>query len=242
MKTPYELRTEADLLEKTLAKEKIQNELKLANEELLGKAFYCIIHQREWSGINAILYTKFEIDTWGELKYLADEANIIIRGKGRGLCGVLGGERLKYSRSFSDVFRLKFDMPKPMSIDIFKRLWDRAKLQSLAAKAELESLFNSEIPIPYGRDEEHRVDEQLDLDIPFIQLTPPETLIMPNTYTLPGMRYILTPASIKAGKEALSYTSNQLSRGSYLFQECDMQYVNSQNRTFAELNKKIQGK
>jgi len=77
------------------------------------------------------------------------------------------------------------------------------------------------------------------LDIPYIEVTPPESNFLRRPFLLEGYLYLVTPESIRFAIEVINESEGRDSRCSHLFEACDSQYLTGKRQVISSLLGKL---
>lgn len=119
----------------------------------------------------------------------------------------------------------------------------KAKAYAKVAGASLMEYFKTlhdQVAVIEVYEPKETLREGPDLDLPYIQLKNGEVTVLSRTpFTLLNNRYLITPASVKMGRDLIREREADLSRGSEFHQECDQRYLTSTRAMLDRLRKKL---
>lgn len=130
-----------------------------------------------------------------------------------------------------------------ISLDVFKAAVSYSKTASESALSYLKDLHKSGSALDKlddYREPRKAAKGAVKLDIPHIVLEKGEITVLGNTsFTVDYDKYLITPGSLVLAESLVKDAYNFLHRGSGMFQECDMGYVNGQNGMLEGLRQKL---
>lgn len=235
--TLTQLRSMADEIENRQKIEVPKQLVEQGNRELKGKCFRSSNPVYDGFCMVGVRFTGFKV-RFDEATATVDTVTMSSYRKGTYLpiTGVFKQTDRRDFKSLYDYEGLVYGL-KPMSPSEFEDMWGYPDkmVDIISARFNLpETLTGCAAGYQYDTKESLNESEE-NVDIPFIQLKPYEYDKLPCRFRLPYGRYILTPESRRAGIAHLQKSSAGLDSCSYLYEACDMPYVNTSRDTIAKL-------
>lgn len=230
------LKKELAEAEKAESLSKSEKELADAKATLEGRAYLFNHDQGSWINARIVLYEKVTRDKHsGRMEVSSRSLSAVKYATPKGAYEI-HRDKDRYAQSFDSTCQLllynKGEIPKAD----FLRMWKAADGLGDCFMRWLTADFKSPRVDLQDGDMDLRTDEQeaLDIDVKYVTLDPCDANMLPQRFQLAGRRYILTPASIKAGLRRLHSEDDRLARGSHLYEACDMRYVEA---TYAQISR-----
>lgn len=210
-------------------------------EKLKGKAYFWVSQQRQWVSWHAKRYTGFD-RRHGGMHAFCQEVNAHWRSRPAPEAAFYRKDD-RYGTLFHYAAELHYTSLGTLTDEQFEHVWAVPLVMAKSFIAQIgEQLPNLKLE-PYGEDTDRLPEDEKDipLDAPHLKLESNECSMLPRAFTMPGYRYLLTPASRALGMKYLRKEEADLQRGSHLYQECDMRYVTRQYETIRKLRGLLAG-
>jgi hypothetical protein len=227
MKTPSELRAEADRLENE-AKAAEQSALEAEYNKYVGRAFVYVPTSRARNSIGAcavlIHSVKMEMfgPTWitSRIGYGATKnaKNIVFHDKS-----------VDYAFNFDN----RADLQE-ISVESFKKAASLAKTRAESFRKIIDPLYSSP-PLAIDEIVDDYNEDKIDFDFPHVVLEPGDTTLVPAEYILPNKAYVISEKSVAAAINSLHRYLAELNIGSAYYQECDRYYIEQRSRRITRL-------
>lgn len=235
--TVAELKAYTEAKEKREKLEAEDREIELANTTLKGHVLYDFHNNCDWICFNATLFTKFWKDKWGSLKYTSQSVGVVKYTKPKDKIEV-GRSTSLFDESFESVANLRSRFTGEMDIKRFKELRAYPKHFTDLFFSQCINGLTGMTTVGQLREEFiHESEINLPVDILFAQLDANDANLLPKVYQLPGYKYIITPQSLAQARIKIREDEEQLSRGSHLYQACDMGYVRGKYEQHSRLRR-----
>ncbi len=229
MKTPAELRAEANALEKQAKLVEQRRQLEEHNQ-YVGRAFIVNPTSRIKNSIwtCAILVHKVALDRFGNgydwtissIHYSANGQNKTVEYKNKSIAYGFNPHSLIQATE--------------IPIESFKQAKALAQVRAESFRTIIDSLHTNPPPTIDSINDDYEPSE-FEFDFPHVLLDSSDLTLVPKDFVLPSNVYILSKKSIAAAIRSLRKEQQFLDRGSHLYQACDMPYVNARTERINRL-------